>query len=142
MIVKEKEFKDLQESLVEQKEKYVNEIKALKAKIVELEKLIKPEEIKVKYFEYLENPYNSSRPSWNKDFILGNFELESSISLSSGVRRQILGLLRDIKRHFAEKYVDAYEKMLKSNELKNKERLKIIKQNIIKDLLTEYNNEI
>lgn len=128
MIIKEKELKDLQISLEKEREEHYKKVKALEEEVSKLKKVLKPDHIVIEYLEYLE----SHRPvrGYNSDFIKSGFDLSTNITLSNGIRRQILGLLRGIKQHLSDTYVTRYIRLEDSLKKEYQEKHKLFKQQV------------
>lgn len=139
MLIKEKEYKDLQEKLEREEKRHNEEIKVLNSRIKELEKSLKPDHIKVEFLEYLENPYcNPER--YGRDFILGKFQVEANIKLSYGIVRQIHSMLNSIKNNLAEKYAKRYQYVAEDLKEKMNAQIKAQRRMLVSELLDIINN--
>jgi hypothetical protein len=104
MIVKQEEWDALVNAENKLKEKYsselekkIKEIKDLQYEIISLKNSLKPDEIQICIFNYIVGNKYGYRETIQ-------WQLDSGINLSSGIRKQVLGLLKNISNKLQSDY--------------------------------------
>lgn len=133
MIIKESELKALRDQITKLTGQLETERKESAKKIRELEKDLNPNEVYIKYYEV--SNFRPVKPG-SSHLIVDNFEIDTTVDLSRGIRTQIFRMLRSITKSLNDKYWkeycfsrDALEKQYKDDTelFKNQLKLRLIK---------------